>query len=259
MPKIVEIVGVSGVGKTSLYKLLQEKWLIRENWGVYHDIRYKRKAKRTFPGDYLDIIKRYIQSNKPDIQYEDFNELRVPNERLFFDEYPEFCNTVIELINKHNKIMYSGCDHRYINTYFFFETIEHYQAISQKKRDDRVCIMDEGFLSRLMHLSSPSFNKEDIGKYLISMPNPDAVVYLECDVDQVVNRIQKRDRLATLHKNLTPRQLYHSTKKTAELMETAVKELQNDGVMIKKIDANNDIISVRDQVLEFVKKIDNRQ
>lgn len=245
MPEIVEILAPSGTGKTTLYKGLQKKWIPEEPWAVYHDFRYKRKQSYKFPKDYIDVLQRKLKDLKTvisqsDIRYENNSVHQKPNEKRFYEQNPEFCNTAMELILKHSSSGFAGEDKRYMNTFFLFETIEHLQAVQNHSDDNRACIMDEGLLSRLMHLNSPTFTDEELARYLQFMPVPSAVIYLQCDAEYIVQRILSRKKIATVHSSLSKEEVLETTRKTQQLMEKTLDIVRGKGSKVVRVNAEVD-------------------
>jgi thymidylate kinase len=259
MPEIVEILAPSGTGKTTLYKGLQKKWTPDEPWSVYHDFRYKRKLMYRFPKDYFLVMQRKINNLKmifftPEIQYEQNSAHQKPNEKIFYEQYPGFCDTAMELILKHNATGFNNEDKRFLNTFFLFETIEHLQAVLNHPEDKRLCIMDEGLLSRLMHLNSPTFTETELTRYLNFMPLPSVVIYLKCDAEFIVERIFSRKKTATVHTSLSRNEILHSTLKTQQLMETTLDMVQEKGSTVIRVNAETDSNELVSNVFKIVKQ-----
>lgn len=258
MPKIVEILAPSGTGKTTLYKDLQKKWAPGKSWVVYHDFRYKRKRK--FPKDYITAVWRKAKGVgesvfSSDIQYQEKAATLPQNERLFYSKYSEFCDVAMNLIFRRNVSGFGGDDKRFMNTFFMFETIEHLQAVMNYPEDPRTCIMDEGLLSRLMHLNSPSFTDDDLTEYLEKMPLPYGVIYLKCDANVITDRIveRKERKTATIHENLSRSEILNSTIKTQQMMEKTLRIIQGKGVQVFYADGSLSKEHLGSQVYKAIK------
>lgn len=259
MPEIVEILAPSGTGKTTLYRGLQRIWTPEDSWSVYHDFRYKRKLMYRFPKDYFLALKRKINSKKKiflssEIQYKQNSAHEKPNEKKFYEQYPDFCDIAMELILKHNAVGFNKEDKRFLNTFFLFETIEHLQAVLNHPEDKRLCIMDEGLLSRLMHLNSPTFSDKELTQYVNFMPVPSAVIYLKCDAEFIVDRIYSRKKTATVHKYLSREEILQSTKSTQQLMEKTLKMVQEKGSKVARVNAEMNAVELIRTVYDLVKK-----
>ncbi len=258
MPEIVEILAPSGTGKTTLYKGLQRKWNSEAAWTVYHDFRYNRRILYRSPVDHLHRIRRKLNRLKTelfssDIQYQLRSVHQQPNEILFYDTYPEFCDAVMELILKNNASGFNKQDKRFLSAYYMFETIEHLQAVLNHPEDKRICIMDEGLLSRLMHLNSPTFTDKELNNFLMFMPVPAAVIYLKCDAELIVKRIMSRKKRSTVHRDLSKEDIYRSTISTQKLMEKTLTLIRDKGTLVFEVNAENDSKKMLHQVYGLIK------
>jgi thymidylate kinase len=252
MSKVIEILGPSGVGKTSLYKFLQNEWKEGDSWGVYHDIRYKRDPNNNFVFQVINYLKKKCTKPNGKISYKGINPNNYPKERTFFKKYPDFCNRIVGLINEHSGESFSGADKRFINLYFMFETIEHVQAIRERTSDNRACLMDEGLLSRLMHLNSPSFSTKAVDEYIQFMPLPDAVIYLQCSSEEISKRAQKKKKPSTVHKNLSRDDIIKVTEKTKSIMDYALRVIDQRNVKIYEINAEREIEMIKKDVINIL-------
>lgn len=253
MPKIIEVFGPSGVGKTTLYKSIQKDWSPENSWGVYHDIRYKRDPNLSFIQRVFNYLKRNLNRPRNEIAYKGYKPNHVAKERIFFNRYPEFSNKVVGIINEHCQTTFSGIDKRFINLYFMFESIEHFQAIRDLKSDQRTCLMDEGLLSRLMHLNSPSFSKETVDDYIKLMPLPDGVIYLQCSPDLIAKRAQKKNKTSSVHVNLREDEVVELTQKTRNLMNYALQEVEKRNITVHEINAERSIEKIKEDVIHILR------
>ena len=257
MPKVIEILGPSGVGKTSLYKSLQNDWNEEDPWGVYHDIRYKRDPNKRFIHRVFDFLKRKQNTPKQEISYKGANLNDYPKERIFLKDHPEFCNRVVGLINEHSRKSFGGVDKRFINLYIMFETFEHVQAIRERTADKRACLMDEGLLSRLMHLNSPSFSEKTVDEYIQFMPLPDAVIYLQCSPEEILQRAQQKENPSTVHHKLSENEIVEMTMKTIQMMNYAIHKVEKKNVTVYKLNAEREIEVIKQDLINVLKQESN--
>ena len=60
MPKIVELIGPSGVGKTAIYNEIRSLWQLEYNWVTFDDLGYKgRSINSNHFGILLKKMKRF--------------------------------------------------------------------------------------------------------------------------------------------------------------------------------------------------------
>ncbi len=251
MAKIVELLAPSGAGKSTLYRHLQKRWEPAFSWAVYHDFRYERKPRKRFPSDYIRAISKRFEKRE-EIEYKGAKVSKFPKEREFYRAHPEFVNRALDLIHEHNRNGYSGVDNRFHSIFFLMETAEQLQAVLEEPEDPRACLMDEGLLSRVMHLNSPRFDEEALDRYMEHMPMPDAVIYLHLPPDELIRRIRSRERVATLHQGLEADTIEESTRRSMQLMESAIRKAEGCGSGIYRVEGSGAPEKVADKVVEIL-------
>jgi len=248
MPKIVELVGPSGVGKSSLYFTLQKQWKQSDDWAVYHDFIYRRK--KWSPEGVLFKLKSMFYAVSNTDYFWDEGKI-VDQKKNFGNIYPEFVETFLDLIHEHSKVGFNGEDKRFQVIFFMFKSIERINKVLSNESDDRVCLIDEGLVSRIMHLNSPTFSRNDVDRYISTMPLPDAVLYLNTNADEILKRIKKREKTSTIHSGLTEKELIQSTKDTQDLIEYSLSRLEDSGVQILRLNANESVKKLAKESVRF--------
>lgn len=252
MPKIVELLGPSGIGKSSLYFSLQKKWKKEDNWAIYHDFIFQRKSKSI-----VSIILK-IKSIVYKISQTDYlwNDGKISDQKKEFAyKYPEFISVFLDLVNVKARVGFNGEDKRFLLIHYMLKSMERLNNVIERTHDERVCLIDEALLSRIMHLNSPEFTREDLLKYLNAMPLPDAVIYLNAAPEKIVSRIQNRDRIATLHQGLDDEGIMNYTMDTQNLMEFTLDVLKEKGVKILKLDASQPLQSMTSEVISYLNRL----
>lgn len=254
MPKVVELLGPPGIGKTSLYNALQIKWNENDSWAVYHDFRYKRRRGGFTLKEIVNaLINRFRKHYHIDYILND-GKLEF-GERLFAEKYPDFTKAMLDLVQLHCKEGFNGFDKRFDSFHYMTRTMEQLYAVAQRKNDPRICVMYEAFLCRIMHLVSPGFDEHALSQYLEHMPSIDAVIYLKADTERVVSRINNRQRTATVHSQLNSEQLYSFTGQTQTMMEKATAKLQDKDVKICVIDAHQKVDKMAVDCIGFLQNL----
>lgn len=232
MARIVEIVGPSGIGKSYLYNQLRDEWNEKDKWAVYHDFRYERKSRHSFSRP--EIIYEYLYNLINRVKYISYKNTggeQLYHMKKFHEDHMQFVNHTLDIINRCCREFYKK-DNRYLATLYFYKSVEELQAILELNHDKRICLFDEGLLSRIMHLSSESLTDQDMDEYLKYMPVPDGIILLKSDSRRIRENIKKRRRVATIHQGLNDQQLQKYTEKTQYHMEYAARYFREKGVKV---------------------------
>lgn len=254
MGKIVELIGPSGVGKSSLYLELQNQWSKSDSWAVYHDFVYRRK-ERDVTKFFLRVKSLWGKVFSSDYYW---NEGRVKSaQKIFAEDNPEFMSVLMDLIHEHSKVGYNGEDKRFLVTFFSLKSIGRLQNALQRKEDNRVCLIDEALISRIMHINSPTFTKDQLRKYITSMPLPDGLIFLNAPVDEVLKRIHKRKTLATIHEGLTIDEIQELTINTQNLMNKVSSFFNEMNIPVLQLDGTLSTVDLASQSIEFMEEIGN--
>ncbi len=253
MANIVELLGASGVGKSSLYLELQNQWSEGASWAVYHDFVYRRK-KIDLVTFTLKLKSFWTKVHNSDYFWKEGN--LKDSQREFAEAYPEFMSVLMDSIQKHTKEGYNGEDKRFLVTFFTLKSIGRLQAVMEKSNDNRTCLIDEALLSRIMHLNSPSFTASHLETYLSAMPLPDGLVYLNAPAEVVLKRIRKRKRkkLSTIHQGLSEDEIKAYTENTQQLMETVIHFLNQKNIPVLRLDATKSLKELSDRTVQFLEK-----
>jgi thymidylate kinase len=253
MAKIVELLGPSGVGKSSLYLELQNQWSEDDSWAVYHDLVYRRKGK-----DLVSLILK-IKSLWSKVSCSDYfwNDGNLKDsQRQFADSHPEFMSVLMDLIQNHTKEGFNGEDKRFLVTFFSLKSIGRLQEVLKREDDKRTCLIDEALLSRIMHLNSPTFTQDHIEDYMSAMPLPDGLIYLNAPADLVLERVHKRVKTSTIHEGLSDHAIREYTENTQQLMESVIHFLNKKKIPVLRLDAKKSLKELSDRTIHFLEEQD---
>lgn len=251
MPKIVEIVGPSGSGKSSVYISLKRQWDFKYNWVTYNQLQFSnvgtieklvRKAK-TAINEFSPFRDTKVRSTE---MKSEWKFVRNRNDTFLGESYSEFKSVLMDLVDEHCKEGFTGADKRFITVYMVMWSMAYIDTVKEIKDDDRYCILNqgEGLVSRIMHLNSPSFGEAALKKYIESIPNPDVLFFLETDAEKILERVQSRDRWSTLHEGMNSEQILQYTEKTNHLLSMAATILEEDGVDVHRVDGSQPLDEV---------------
>lgn len=258
MPKIVEIIGPSGSGKSSVYKGLKESWKYGYNWVTFDQVNYSsevqlgkifKKGQRFFKNI---IPRKKTDISKPAI-IDQWKFAGSNNDYFLGKENEKFKSVLMDLIGEHCKTGFSGDDKRFITAYMAMWSMARIDTVKSIANDDRYCILDqgEGLISRIMHLTTPSFDEESLNLFLEHVPYPDVLFYLKTDLDVIVERVIKRNRSSSLHEGMNESEIVQYTKKTNNFLRIAADILDNKNVEVHKIDSSQTI----DQIVREITQV----
>lgn len=259
MPKTVELIGASGVGKTSVYKELQSKWEPGYNWVTYDKLKYDRTEllKRSVKSAQR-LLLRLLPSSKSNQKKTDLPEKWkfIDKNSLTFrgEKYNEFKSVIMDLIQEHCIKGYEGTDKRFVTTYMMMWSLAHVDNVYSKKNDDRLCLLKEGegLISRIMHLNTPSFDEEALNNFLELVPFPDYLILLESTPGLIMERIKNRNRISTLHKGMDEDTIAEYTTKTIKFFHIAMEKARRKGVNVYKVDATLSLEQTTGQVVDIL-------
>lgn len=259
MPKTVEIIGPSGSGKTAVYRNLRSQWKDDYNWVAFDDLnRSKKRLRKRYFKKALQIILEILTGNNPkkkNTQVASKWEIINYDNLIFLgDKYTDLSTLLMDLVEEHSAVWYDGSDKRFITIYMLMWSIAHFEKVVTIKNDDRFCVLKEceGFVNRIMHLNSPSFNEEALLKYLKGVPLPNVLIFLEISTDEIVQRIKTRNRLSTLHKGLNDEAIYTYTQQTIHLFNIAIKFAEKRGTRIYRVNASDTLTDLSSEIIRIL-------
>lgn len=260
--KIVELLGPSGIGKSALYHELRSRWKPSDEWVTFDDIFATPKQ---FPGTYLRTVYRPLKKawNEPyDYtrslrNYNIWDQLDGYSNPFLFGEYGGFFHKMMDLVEQHCKVGYSGDDKRFQTFFMIMWSVGQLNTVLELENDTRLFLMKDGelLLSRIMHLNSPSFDEDALHEYLDVVPKPEALVQLVAPPDQIVKRIKQRDRVASLHLGMDEETLFTYTISTLEMLGKACDYLKTRDVPVLVVDAEKDVAQNANQIIDFFESV----
>ena len=249
MAKIVEFYGSPGVGKSTIYEKLKDKWKKDFNWIPSHLLYTKKKIKLEGLNKFLLAVVRAIKNGN----FDDV-EMKEAGDR-FVAQYPEFIDAFWNNILFKQKKSYNGLDLRFERAKYFYTTIQKIQFL-RESNCKKIALVDEGLIHRISRGLYKSENlTEEINeiKHLLQiMPLPDALVYVETDVQENAKRLAHRKKVISMHKSLTLTEIENIIPETQERMKNVTKILENKGIPILRVDAKLNIETNVTKIRSFV-------
>ncbi|MBA2562841.1 MAG: hypothetical protein H0V14_07995 [Chitinophagaceae bacterium] len=233
MAKIVEFYGLPGVGKSTIYEDLKGKWKKEFNWIPSHHLYTKKKIFESL-SKFLLIVGRIIKDgNFDDVAKKEAGD-------RFVAQYPEFIDAFWNNILYKQKKSYNGLDLRFERAKYFYITIQKIQLL-RESNSKKIALVDEGLIHRIsrgLYKSENLIDELNEIKHLLQiMPLPDALVYVETDVQENAKRLAQRKKVISMHKSLSITEIENIIPETQERMENITKILENKGIPILRVDA----------------------
>jgi len=247
MARIMEFCGSPGVGKSTIYDALISKWSNTDNW---------------IPADYLYP---YIKSNyrwvydflrmfaKRDLRQADIRALRYAGSR-FISQYPEYIEAYINGILLNEKESFNGTDQRLEKVSYIYDLIKKIQ-VCRESSCDKIVILQEGLVNGIwnaLHKNESVANqKEEIIFLLNVMPLPDALIYVETDLNENIKRLDSRVKLIPSFETLDRDQLLTIIQRFRIIWKTAIDLLEDRGMPVLHIDSSDPVSINASKVMSF--------
>lgn len=129
----------------------------------------------------------------------------------------------------------------------------------RERNEDKITIIDEGLINlidrALYKSTNPIEEQEEICRLLDVMPLPDALVYIQADLNENAKRLTLREDIRDMHKGLSVAELISCTKACRERIELTIKLLEERGIPVLYIDSKNQINSNAKKIIEFTEQM----
>ncbi|WPP52906.1 AAA family ATPase [Catalinimonas niigatensis] len=280
MAKIVEICGSPGVGKSTIFSEIICRWERNNKWTVATNLNpqgpessydfIKKIVKEVRKGkisvgsksrkreSMYEFVRRIYREIKKGKNYVDEVVLKKAGDR-FVAQYPRYVDACWNNIFYRQKKSSNGLDLRFEKTEFIYRVIKKIQ-VSRERKADKVVILDEGLVNMIDRGLYKSTNSEDereeIYKLLEEMPVPDALVYIEIDLQENVNRILHRSDMRDMHRGLCVDELINVTQKCRERILTSIQYLESKGIPVLYLNSNDTIQENADKIIAFAESIE---
>jgi hypothetical protein len=252
MAKIIELLGIPGVGKSSIYSALSSSWNKDMNWVPADLLLPKQKITFRSPKDFLLSFSKRIGK---DINLSLLKEAGF----RFVAQYPEYMNGSWDAIHRKHISREDGPDVRLKEATRLKKSTEYIQYISENE-SLKYAILDIGGL--VQRLDFTWFTSKDIVEdqreivHLLNfMPLPEGVIYIYVDQKINVERLLNRGRTLAVHRNLTGKELEEFCKKYQQRWAFVCDKLEEKNVPLLKIRAQIPIPEIKDRINEFVEKL----
>ncbi|KEO72203.1 hypothetical protein [Anditalea andensis] len=199
MAKWIEICGTNGVGKSTIVDNLKKIRKKDSIWTISDYLYPRLKISRTSLKGYVLSSYRYYFKD-----YIDPAPLREARFRMI-ENNKEFIDLFLNILINDKKFAYNNTDFRFENISYFSRVVERVQYIKEAA-SDKFVILDEGFLHHIGRLVNKHDHtkdeKEDLSRILNITPLPDAIIYLDLEVNENAKRLINRNKNPKMLKTL---------------------------------------------------------
>ncbi|NLD20416.1 MAG: methyltransferase domain-containing protein [Clostridiales bacterium] len=227
---LIEVLGPSGVGKTTLLQTTQSIWDDK----IVFPNKINTLLKEIHPNDDTTKMTRQLINNK----------------NLISDKYVQ---TVFKLISKSN--METSQKLGAIN--IANSSCKKYVQAKELLKNHEYLIHDELLLHRAnSFLHNVPSGKKTAKIYFQTVPIPDAAIFVLASVEVIFNRVKKRNIDTNCYHNLGDSELKEAIEKLLMINRLGAKILSKRGVKVKVIDTSELDISnscklLNDAIYEF--------
>jgi broad-specificity NMP kinase len=227
----IELAGIPGSGKTTLYKALVSRYrqsgqlstiddfyayLISGSWS------YKQRLKAWLAGGFTDeqVKSQYLKQNLEKKLLYDYMLAHIAHLRYFLEAMGE-----------------RNADEEKNTLNWMLRVFAYRHAAEQVLNRDQVLLIDEGFCQRLITLCiSPQKTPVPghLERYPTLLPSLDTVIYLKVDVDTAYKRIQERGLPLRLQ-GKSEQEIRQFLSDADNALETAVQTLAAQNVPVMTV------------------------
>lgn len=235
MAKLIELTGPPGVGKSTYYSALVERWKKSSRW-IPSEMLYPRQRIRY--KDPKEFLKTVLQRLANDFDNRAFNRAG----HRFVDSNPDYVNAVWNDINQH-KHSINGKDLRFQDAMFLLESFQRIQVLLESPCQ-KPALKAEGIVHRLPHsIYRDNFMEEEekIRELISKIHLPSAVIYLTCNPQENARRLSNRKYTWEGHRDMNETQLMDYSIRSHKKRDMIIDVLREHGTPVLTIDTTNDL------------------
>jgi adenylate kinase family enzyme len=253
-PKIIEIIGPPGVGKSTIYQSLCSSWKSHSNW-VHPDVLLTSQPAFFTFRKWLGYRLRMMLGKKLTKAIPVDYGMRFAGQQ---QELAKFCWQRLTDLQLYDDAEISKS---FRSAYFLFTTFCMYQAIMERS-SAKPCIIQEGFLQKSFFIredeAPDGLINELLNKYLRLIPLPYAVIYMDTpDVNEIIKRLRGRNKVIASHVDKDNDALRRDIERWQHMHNIILEKLQHAGVLIVRIDGKQPVTKNVSEIKELLQNIDH--
>lgn len=247
MAKMIELCGAPGVGKSTIYNTLASRWNNTHEWIPADHLYPYVNSNYSWV---INLLKVYL---KKDFRKADIQALRNAGSRFIY-QYPEYIEACMNNIFSNEKESFNGTDQRLEKASYIYGLIKKIQ-ICRESSCDRIAVLEEGLINgmrnALYKCDNVTDQKDEIVHLLNIMPLPDALVYIETDLNENLNRLVSRKRIIPSFETLNRDQLLPIIQRFRIIWKTATNLLEDKGIPVLYIDSADSVSINASKIMSF--------
>ena len=210
--KYIEVVGPSGVGKSTVLKCMEKQWSQQKPWVL--DIEYEKSG----PWSNVYNFKSFQDLDRYVSQHDDFIEVLTKNlKKIMIDDEDVFDGVQFYI--------------RIKDLDYIFRKLNAANIFMDKSK---MLIIDEGFVKHARILEQRSSINHD--EVLAHPSMPAAYIFMFANENVIIDRLIKREKQTYQHRKMTHNQIKQKTAKNIINAEKRLKTISDNGYPVLRLD-----------------------